>query len=157
MEVVSTPDDWKNAPRSWRLFLASVIDLNMVYLSIPLCKKSRKPLAITTQYRFFESCVLPMGIKPASDIFQSWMAGVFQPMENRRPTPFIDGIFHGKGNMFEEHLTILAENFWCLLDSGMQVNLDKSTLCTKSVKFLGFDLGQKDSSLQRSKSKQFSS
>ncbi len=51
--------------------LASVIDLNMGYLLIPLCNKSRKLLTITTQYGFFESCVLPMEIKPASDIFQS--------------------------------------------------------------------------------------
>ena len=123
--------------------LSSVIDLNMGYLSIPLCKESRKLLTITTQYGFFESCVLPMGIKPASDIFQSRMVGVFQPMEHGKPTPYIDNIFHGKGNTFGEHLVILAEIFRRLLEAGMQVNLDKSTLCAQSVEFLGFNLGQK--------------
>ncbi len=92
-------------------FLGSVIELNMGYLLIPLCTEWRKLLTITTQYGFFESCVLPIGIKPASGIFQSQMVGVFQPMEHRKPMPYIDDIFHGKGNTFEEHLAILAKIF----------------------------------------------
>ena len=81
-----------------------------------------------------------MGIKPASDIFQSRMVGVFQPMEHGKPTPYIDDIFHGKGNTFGEHLAILAKIFRRLLEARMQVNPDKSTLCGQSVEFLGFRL-----------------
>ncbi len=84
-----------------------------------------------------------MGIKSASDIFQSCMVGVFQLMTVGKPKPYIDDIFHGKGNTFKEHLIILDKIFQCLLDAGMQVNLDKCTLYLKSVKFLGFNLGQK--------------
>ena len=60
-----------------------------------------------------------------------------------KPKPYIDDIFHRKGNTFEEHLAILGEISQCLLDAGMQVNLEKSTLCSKSVEFLGFSVGQK--------------
>jgi hypothetical protein len=48
---------------------ASTIDLNMGYLSIPLTQETQMLLTIITPFGFFECCVLPMGIKPATDIF----------------------------------------------------------------------------------------
>lgn len=121
---------------------ASVVDLNMGYLSIPLTDESKALLTIVTMFGFFECCVLPMGVKPATDIFQSRMVGVFQPMRENRPKPYIDDIFHGKGKTFIEHLNILDEIFRRLEDAGMQVNLDKSELCAHEVEFLGFLLKQ---------------
>ena len=121
---------------------ASVIDLNMGYLSIPLTKETREILTIVTTFGFFECCVLPMGIKPATDIFQSRMVGVFQPMTKNKPNPYIDDIFHGKGDDFDSHLDILSEIFTRLLEAGMQVNLAKSELCATEVEFLGFLLKQ---------------
>ena len=59
-------------------------------------------------------------------------------MESNKPNPYIDDIFHGKGNNFDSHLTILDEIFQWLKDAGMQVNLTKLTLCSKEVEFLGF-------------------
>lgn len=88
---------------------ASVIDLNMGYLSIPLCAELRRILMIVTHFRFFKSCIFPMGIKSASDIFQSCMVGVFHPMKKGRLKSYIDDIFHGNGNAFNEHLMILNE------------------------------------------------
>ena len=58
-----------------------VIDLNMDYLSIPLTKDKQEILTIVTTFGFFECCVLQMGIKPATDTFQSRMVGIFQPMK----------------------------------------------------------------------------
>jgi hypothetical protein len=74
---------------------ASVVDLNMGYLSIPLTDESKALLTIVTMFGFFECCVLPMGVKPGTDIFQSRMVGVFQPMRENRPKPYIGDIFHG--------------------------------------------------------------
>jgi recombinational DNA repair protein (RecF pathway) len=80
-----------------------------------------------------------MGVKPATDIFQARMMSAFMSMPKDRPKPYIDDIFHGnKGSSFDEHLEILVEIFRLLRLSGMQVNLDKSKLCQKQVKFLGF-------------------
>ena len=100
---------------------ASTIDLNMGYLSIPLTAKTKELLTIITQIGFFECCMLPMGIRPATDIFQSKMVGIFVSMEANKPNPYIDNIFHGKGNTFNEHLAILEEIFQCLLDARMQL------------------------------------
>ena len=98
---------------------ASVIDLNMGYLSIPLTEQTQKLLTIVTTFGFFECCVLPMGIKPATDIFQSRMVGIFQPMKENRPNPYIDNIFHGKGKDFDKHLTILDNILNHLKQAGM--------------------------------------
>jgi hypothetical protein len=84
-----------------------------------------------------------MGIKPATDIFQSRMVGLFQSMQESKPKPYIDDIFHGKGNTFNEHLSILDEICTRLEEAGMQANLDKSKLCAIEVDHLGFTL-QKD-------------
>ena len=69
---------------TWGFVFASTIaiDLNMGYLSIPFTKKTQKLLAIVTPFGFFESCVLPMGIRPATDIFQSRMVGILQAIAN---------------------------------------------------------------------------
>lgn len=68
---------------------------------------------------------------PASDID-------FQPMKEGRSKPYIDNIFHGKGNTLKDHLMILNKVFKYLLDTLVQVNLDKSTLWAVEVNFLGF-------------------
>jgi hypothetical protein len=119
---------------------ATVIDLNMGYLSIPLTEKAKELLTIVTNFGFFKCCVLPMGIKPATDIFQSRMVGLFQSMQESKPKPYIDDIFHGKGNTFNEHLSILDEICTRLEEAGMQANLDKSKLCAIEVDHLGFTL-----------------
>ena len=59
-------------------------------------------------------------------------------MQSNKPNPYIDDIFHNKGHDFKSHLTILDEIFQRLKDAGIQVNLVKSTFCSKEVEFLGF-------------------
>jgi hypothetical protein len=117
---------------------ASTIDLNMGYLSIPLTEATQALLTIVTTFGFFQPLMLPMGARPATDIFQARMVGIFLDMQARKPSPYLDDIFHGKGNCFNSHLAILDEIFHRLENAGMQVNLTKSTLCAKEVEFLGF-------------------
>ena len=117
---------------------ASTIDLNMGYLSIPLTPDTQKLLTIVTPFGFFECCVLPMGVKPATDIFQSRMVEIFISMSVNKPNPYIDNIVQGKGKDFNDHLIIRDNIFQQLKEAGMQVNLTKSTLWSKEVKFLRF-------------------
>ena len=49
---------------------ASVVDLNMGYLSIPLTKRSMKLFTIVFPFGYFECQVLPEGARLATDIFQ---------------------------------------------------------------------------------------
>ena len=102
---------------------ASTIDLKMGYLSILRTTETQKLLTIITPFGFFECCVLPMGIKLATDIFQSRMVGIFLSMQTNKPNPYINDIFLDNGHDFESHLTILDEIFQWLKDAGMQVNM----------------------------------
>ena len=72
---------------------ASVVDLNMGYLSIPLTESSKKLFTIVFPFGYFECQVLPQGAKPATDIFQSRMVGMFASMWENRPYPYLDDIF----------------------------------------------------------------
>jgi len=67
---------------------------------------------------------------------------IFQPMLSKKLHPSIDDIIHDKGNNFESHLSVLDEIFKCLQEMGIDINITKSKLCTKEVKFLRFLLKQ---------------
>ena len=79
-----------------------------------------------------------MGIKPATDIFQSRIVGIFQSTRQHKPHSYIDDKFHGVGGDFDKHLSILSEIFKCLMEAGMQVNLEEGKLCAKIVELFGF-------------------
>ena len=120
---------------------ASNLDLNMGYMSMPLTPFARKLLTVVMPFGFYECCVLPMGVLPATDKFQARMVGLFAPMIiSERPDPYIDDILHTKGKDFGEHLEILDKILERLEASGMQINLKKSTLCARTLEFLGFQL-----------------
>merc|ERR1711966_187007 len=82
----------------------------------------------------------PQGVKPATDIFQARMVGIFASMQMNRPCPYLDDIFHHKGNSFDECLQILDEIFERLSAAGMQVNLGKSHIMAIEVELLSFTL-----------------
>ena len=71
------------------------------------------------------------------------MCHIFEAMPlARRPKPYLDDVFNGKGRDFDDHLSILAEIFTLLMEAGMQVNLTKSPLCAKVVEFMGMLMKQ---------------
>ena len=53
--------------------VATGLDLNMGYLSMPLDELSKMILTIIMPFGLFECQVFPQGIKPATDIFQGQM------------------------------------------------------------------------------------
>jgi hypothetical protein len=65
-------------------------------------KEMAKVLTVVTFFGVFECVVLPMGVKPATDIFQARMVSVFMSMPKNRPKPYIDDIFHRKGSAFDD-------------------------------------------------------
>ena len=119
---------------------ASAVDLNMGYLSILLNEAARKLLTIVFTFGYFKCLALPQGVKPAMDIFQARMVGIFASIQMNRPCPYLDDIFHYEGEMFDECLQILDEIFERLSVAGMQVNPEKSHIMAIEVELLGFIL-----------------
>ena len=76
---------------------------------------------IVRQQEYFECQVPPMGIKPATDIFQSCIVGICMLMKTEtKPNHYIGDVFHSKGKAFKEHLAILDEILFRLGEAGMQ-------------------------------------
>jgi hypothetical protein len=130
--------------KSVKGFLYSTsIDLNIGYLSIPLNKEEAiKILTIIMPFSAYKCLMLPMGVMPASDLFQSRMVHIFANMNERRPFPYIEDILQFKGGTFKEHLLILDKILKLIGHSRLQVSTKKSRFCQESVKYLGFKLNQ---------------
>jgi hypothetical protein len=88
---------------------ATSLDLNMGYLHINLAQLARNILTVVMSFDFYKCRKLPMGVMPATDIFQSRMVSVFADMGPDKPVPYIDNIFISAGKTFEEHLALLEE------------------------------------------------
>ncbi len=119
---------------------ATSLDLNMGYLHIRLSQASQELLIIVMPIGFYSCTVLPMGVMPATDIFQSRMVSIFADMGPEKPIPYINDIIHSKGATFKLHLDILDKIFQHLGKAGMQVDTDKSKFFRQALKFLGFTL-----------------
>jgi hypothetical protein len=59
---------------------ATTIDLNMGYYSMPLSEKAKQLSAISLPWGLYKYNMLPMGIKPATNIFQQRMGALFFDM-----------------------------------------------------------------------------
>jgi hypothetical protein len=59
---------------------ATSIDLNIGYPLIPLNDDARKNLTIVMPFEAYECLTLPMGVMPASDLFQARMVHIFADM-----------------------------------------------------------------------------
>jgi hypothetical protein len=68
------------------------------------------------------------------------MVDLFANMGKNRPYPYIDEIFHFKGNTLEEHIEILCKILKLLTKMGMQISVEKSCFCQASLEYLGFEL-----------------
>ncbi len=110
--------------------------MNMGYPSIPLNDKARKILTIVMPFGAYECLTLPMGVMPASDLFQARMVHIFAGMDERRPFPYIDDILHFKGDTFEQHLSILVEILGLIGKNSLQVSAEKSCFYQESVEYL---------------------
>ena len=76
-----------------------------------------------------------MGIKVASDVFQSSMNVLFIDMEE--VVVYLDDILIIGAGSYEDHLASVAEVLRRLEDVGLQVNSEKSFWAKPEVEYLG--------------------
>ncbi len=105
---------------------AMAINLNMGYMALRLNAHTQLVLQIIFLFGIYEYQVLPMGVKPAMDLFQLQMIQSYAPKKERSPMCYIDNILHCVGNSLQEHLNILSKILGSLAAAGLQVNANKS-------------------------------
>ena len=102
---------------------ATCIDLVMGYYSKKLDDASRKLSVTCLPWGLYAYNMLPMGIKVASDVFQSSMNGLFIDMEG--VVVYLDDILIIGVGSYEDHLVTLFKVLLRLEDIGLQVNREK--------------------------------
>jgi hypothetical protein len=115
---------------------ATTIDLNMGFYSMPLSEEAKKLCVISLPWGLYQYNMLPMGIKPATDIFQQCMGALFFDM----PVVVIfidDTIVFGYAD-FGSHQVDVMEVLRRLQQAGTQVNPDKCKWFQTAVTYLGF-------------------
>jgi hypothetical protein len=119
-----------------RFRFATTIDLNMGYYSMPLLENSKRYFVTSLPWGLYQYNMLPMGVKPATIIFQQRMSALFSDM----PVVVIymdDTIIFGYAE-FDSHLVDVTEVLRRLEAAGMQVNPDKCQWFQPAVTYLGF-------------------
>jgi len=115
---------------------ATTIDLNMGYYSMPLSENSKRYCVTSLPWGLYQYNMLPMGVKPTTDIFQQRMSALFSNM----PVVVIymdDTIIFGYAD-FNSHLVDVTEVLHRLEAAGMQVNPNKCLWFQPAVLYLGF-------------------
>jgi hypothetical protein len=115
---------------------ATTIDLNMGYYSMPLSEEAKKLCVISLPWGLYQYNMRPMGIKPATDIFQQRTSAIVFDM----PVVVIymdDTIVFGYADLDSLQADVI-EVLRHLQAARMQVNPDKCLWFQPAVTYLGF-------------------
>jgi hypothetical protein len=98
-----------------------------------------KALCITVlPWGLYQYNALPMGIKPATDIFQEWKSSLFYDL--RQIVVYMDDLKALGFLDFDDHLGLLNTVLSCLKAAGFQVNPEKCRWFAYQVQYLGFNI-----------------
>lgn len=146
--LIQTPDSSYPLPRINPMIsqlggatILSTIDISDAYLQIELSPESRPYTAFYVPGRGqFQFKRMPAGLKDAASRWQKTIENVLEEILRTDPHCMIymdDIIAWSPGGDWNHHISLLRKIFEKLTQSGVTVNLDKSSFCRKSIKYLG--------------------
>jgi hypothetical protein len=112
----------------------SKIDLSQAYFQIPIDESSQAYLTVNTHRGLFKVTRLPMGIHPATGIFQRIINNILQGLT--QVTVYLDDILV-TGNNEVQHLQNLEAVFKRLSEANLHISKEKCTFMSSSVTYLG--------------------
>lgn len=118
-------------------FLSS-IDLKSAYWQIPLEKASQEKTAFAVPGRgLFHFVRMPFGLHNAPATWQRFIDRVLGPELSPFVFVYLDDIIVCT-QTFDKHIEMLEEVFKRLIDSGLTLNGEKTELCKKQLRYLGY-------------------
>ena len=110
------------------------IDLSNAFLQLPLNPDSKKYTTINTPEGLYQYNFLPFGLNASPGIFQSFMDRLLNEVDNI--IVYQDDILIFSRDL-KEHLKTLYKVLSLLREAGIKLNIDKSSLVTDKVCYLG--------------------
>ena len=128
----------------------SKLDLLKGFNQIPVDKKSRELMAVSTPLGLYQPTVMPFGVKNAPGTFQREMRRVLQGRLNKGVYVFVDDILIYTRTE-EEHLELIEWVLRQLEKEGYYVRPDKCQFLKAEVSFLGHIVNRHGLSMQQHK------
>ncbi len=88
---------------------ATTLDLNMGYYLMPLSEQSKQLCTTVLLWGLYRYNALPMGIKPAADIFQERMSHLFSDL--RQVVAYMDDLKALGFKDFDDHLALIRKSY----------------------------------------------
>ena len=117
---------------------ATCLDINRGYYHFVLDEESQKMCGIVLPWGRYAYARLPQGLKPSSDIFQGYMAQVFDGFEDI--IVYIDNIILFTKGSFDDHVARLEVILQKLKAHNLHVHVEETFLASKKVDYLGYTL-----------------
>ena len=113
----------------------TVIDLTSGYFQVPLAEESRKYTAFKIPGKFYEFCVLPMGITGACEGFQRMMNEIFEGLLHNIMEVYLDDIIIFSKTL-EEHIHHVQLVIERLRKYNLKIKISKCTIAVESIEYL---------------------
>jgi transposase InsO family protein len=136
--------------RGMRFF--SKLDLLKGFNQIPVERKSREFMAVSTPLGLYQPTVMPFGVKNAPGAFQREMRRVLKDRLNRGVYVFVDDILL-YSRTEEEHLELIDWVLSRLEEKGYFAHVGKCEFMRSEVNFLGHVVSREGVSMQQHKVK----
>jgi len=134
--------------RGMRVF--SKLDLLKGFNQIPVERKSRELMAVSTPLGLYQPTVMPFGVKNAPGAFQREMRRVLKDRLNRGVYVFVDDILL-YSRTEEEQLDLIDWVLSRLEDTGYLAHVGKCEFMRSTVNFLGHVVSREGVSMQQHK------
>jgi hypothetical protein len=119
----------------------TAIDMYKGYWQVPMAEEDMEKAAFNTPFGHWEYMYMPMGCVNGSSTYQRMMGEVLAPFIGTCVAVYIDDIFI-YSDTEEEHMRHLEEVMATLKAAGLKSRPDKTQLCRKEIKVLGFVLSE---------------
>ena len=120
----------------------SAIDLKDAFWQILLDPSSREKTAFTVaNHGLYHFRCMPFGLVNSAARMSRLMDKVISRDLKKKCSTYLDDILV-ISQTFQEHIQTLEELALCLRKAGLTINIQKSKFCVKSVKYLGYVVGQ---------------
>ena len=117
----------------------SVFDIHSAFYHIPIKPEHRHYTAFKTPTNCYEFVTMSQGLKNAPATLAHIMQAIFKGISYKYMQNFFDDILIYSPD-FDSHIAHMREIFTRIRKSGFKLNLAKSQMCCKKIRFLGLNI-----------------